>query len=136
MSRSTRTSAGLSTTTFSAIFEIALVEYKNRTGIDLRTHSFALSLQNKNSPDDILRIFRNQADDFDTFRESDKLMAFLKPIVDVLFTLSETISEALDLVEFSPAKAILAGIGLLLGVSLFSYPFPCVDVTFNPGREG
>jgi hypothetical protein len=135
MSRSAQTSAGPFTTNFSAIFEAALLEYKNGTEKDLQTHSLALTLQRKNSPDDILQILQNQADHFNAFRESNKLMTFLKSIIDVLFTLSGTISEALGLVKFSPAKAIFAGIGLLLGVSLL-IPLLCVDVTFNPGCEG
>jgi hypothetical protein len=124
MSRSARTSAGPSTTTsnFSEIFEVALVEYKNMTEKDLQTHSLALSLQSRTSPGDILEILRNQADNFNAFRERKKLMTLLKSIVDVLFALSGTISEALGLVKFSPVKAIFAGIGFLLGVS---HLIPC-----------
>ena len=66
---------------------------------DLATHPFAAAIQEHNSPDSILNVFRNQARALDTFRKGDdKLMAFLTPIVNVLFTFSGTLGEGVGLV--------------------------------------
>ena len=79
---------------FSAIFDAASQEYKSLTKKDLATHPFAAAIQEHNSPDSILNVFRNQARAFDTFRKGDdKLMALLTPIVNILFTFSETVGE-------------------------------------------
>jgi hypothetical protein len=90
---------------FSAILEVALDEYKNRTGQDLQSHPFAISFEviinnNNNIPDAILEVFRRQAQAFDKFRRrDDKLMACLTPIVNILFTISETLGEGISLVR-------------------------------------
>jgi hypothetical protein len=79
---------------FSAIFDAASQEYKSLTKKDLATHPFAAAIQEHNSPDSILNVFRNQARAFDTFRKGDdKLMALLTPIVNILFTFSETVGD-------------------------------------------
>jgi hypothetical protein len=89
-----------STANFSAIFETALNEYKTRTGQDLRSHPFAICLENNNSSDAILEIFRKQAQAFDKFRgRDDKLMACLAPVVDILFALSPVLGEGIGLVR-------------------------------------
>ena len=80
-----------STSNFTAIFDAALQEYKTLTRQDLAKHPFATALQGHNSPNSILDIFRDQAQ---AFRQGDdKLMASLTPIVNILFTFSETLGE-------------------------------------------
>ncbi|KAI0274394.1 hypothetical protein BGY98DRAFT_71094 [Russula aff. rugulosa BPL654] len=60
-----------------------------------------------------MNIFRKQAQAFDKFcKGDDKLMAWLAPIVNILFNFSETLGEGLP---FSHAKTVFAGIGVLLG---------------------
>jgi hypothetical protein len=90
-----------STSNFTAIFDAASQEYKSLTKQDLGTHPFAAALEGHDSPDAILAIFRKQAQAFDKFRnDDDKLMAWLAPIVNILFTFSATLGEGIGLVSF------------------------------------
>jgi hypothetical protein len=99
MSSSTQASP-ISADNFTAIFDAALSEYKNRTGQDLQSHPFAVSLDDNNTPDAILEVFRREAQAFDKFhRRNDKLMAYLTPVVNVLFTFSATLGEGIGLVR-------------------------------------
>lgn len=123
----------LSAANFTAIFDAALDEYKSLTGQDLPSHPFASAFENSNSPNSVLDVFRKQAQIFDKFRKGDdKLMAWLTPIVNILFTLSGTLGEGIGLVSiqsiydfsalqrlpkpFSPAKTLFTGVGVLLEV--------------------
>jgi hypothetical protein len=137
MSTATQTTDS-STSNFTAIFDAASQEYKTLTKQDLGTHPFAAALEGYNTPDAILGVFRKQAQAFDKVRKGeDKLMAWLTPIVNILFTFSATLGEGIGLVSlrssispqsynhlffqpFSPAKTIFTGIGVLLGVSLLT----------------
>jgi len=88
------------TSNFTAIFDAASNRYKSLTGQDLRTHPFAAALDSNNSPDSILNVFRKQAEAFDHFRKGDdKLMAWLTPIVNIIFTFSVTLGEGIGLVS-------------------------------------
>ena len=92
-----------STSNFTAIFDAASHEYKTLTKNDLGTHPFAAALEGHNSPDSILNIFRKQAQAFDKFRNgNDKLMTWLTPIVNILFTFSATLGEGIGLVSPHP----------------------------------
>jgi hypothetical protein len=122
---------------FTAIFDAAWQEYKTLAKQDLETHPFAAALDGYNSPDAIVAVFRKQAQTFGGFRKGDdKLMAWLAPIVNTLFTFSATRGEGIGLVSlhsfiyisavlqpsilqpFSPANVVFTGIGVLLGVCL------------------
>jgi len=90
MSTSNQTT-DLSTSNFAAIFDAASREYKSLTKQDLATHPLAAAIEGYNTPDSILNLFRKQASAFDKFRKGDdKLMEYLTPIVNILFTFSET----------------------------------------------
>ena len=92
--------AGPSASNFAAIFDAASREYKSLTKKDLATHPLAAAIEGYNSPDSILNLFRKQAQAFDTFRKGDdKLMESLTPIVNILFTFSETLGEGIGLVS-------------------------------------
>ena len=89
---------------FTAIFDAASQEYKTRTKQDLATHPFAAALQGYNSPDSILNVFREQAQAFDKFRKGDdKLMEWLTPIVNILFTFSGILGDGVGLVSPLPS---------------------------------
>jgi hypothetical protein len=90
-------------TNFTAIFEAASDKYKTLTGQDLRTHPLAAELEsNYDSADSILGVFRKQAQALDKFRScDDKLMKYLTPIVNILFTFSTTAGAGLSLVSFN-----------------------------------
>jgi hypothetical protein len=84
---------------FTAIFDTASRLYKKLTEEDLATHPFFAAIECHNSPDSILNVFRRQAQAFDTFRKGDgKLMALLTPVVNILFTFSQTLGEGVGLV--------------------------------------
>jgi len=108
--------AGLSTDdNFTAIFNVASTEYYNATGKRLDTHPLASQLDICRSPDVVCNLLRTQAQAFSKFRKGDeKLMAWLDPIIHILFTFSATLGEGIGL-PFSPAKTIFTGIGVLLG---------------------
>ena len=85
---------------FIAIFDAASNEYKTLTGQDLGLHPFAAAFEDSNSPNSVLGVFRKQAQVLDKFRKGDdKLMAWLAPIVNILFTFSGTLGEGIGLVS-------------------------------------
>ena len=99
MSTSSQT-PGPSTSNFAAIFDAASREYKSLTKKDLASHPLAAAIEGYDSPDAILGVFRKQASAFDKFRKGDgKLMEWLTPIVNILFTFSETLGEGVGLVS-------------------------------------
>ncbi|KAI0286238.1 hypothetical protein BC826DRAFT_1049730 [Russula brevipes] len=115
MSASSQPSTTLAAANLPVIFDVALNEYKSRTGQDPQSHPFAIALGVNNSPDAILEIFRRQAQALDNFRQQhERLMACLSPIVNILFTFSAALGEGIGL-AFSPAGTIFTGIGILLG---------------------
>jgi hypothetical protein len=81
-----------SSANFTAIFDAAENEYKTLTKQDLGTHPFAAAFGNSSSADSVLDVFQTQAQAFDKFRKGDdKLMAWLTPIVHILFIFSGTL---------------------------------------------
>jgi hypothetical protein len=90
---------------FTQIFKNAVDEYKRLTKQDLHTHPFSAALNACDTPDAILDVFRGQAQDYNRFREADdKLMRWLRPTIEVLFTVSATVALGVSLVSsFFPA---------------------------------
>ena len=76
------------------LFEAALEDYKQQTGIELAKHPIAECLQDCNSVESITDIIREQAQDFNRFREKDKVLKPLKKVLSVVQILS---SPAADL---------------------------------------
>ena len=96
-----------STSNFAAIFDAASREYTFLTKKDLATHPLAAVIEGFNTPDAILNVFRKQASAFDKFRNGDdKLMEWLTPIVNILFTFSETLGEGVGLVSLHSVEYI------------------------------
>jgi len=98
------------TSNFQAIFHAALNDYTKITGEDLSDldHPLASKLDSCDSPDSILNIFREQARDFDEFKKGDtKLFKWLKPIVEVLYTLSSNKVLGDSVSSVNPASFIL-----------------------------
>jgi hypothetical protein len=109
----TNQTTGLSTANFTAIFDAASNEYKTLTKQDLKTHPFAAAIENSNSPDSIMDVFRKYAQAFDKFcKGDDKLMAWLTPIVNILFTFSGTLGEGIGLVSDQSSTMYQPGIYL------------------------
>ena len=97
-----------STSNFAAIFDAASREYKSLTKNDLATHPLAAAIEGYNSLDSILNVFRKQTSAFDKFRKGDdKLMESLTPIVNILFSFSETLGEGVGLVSLRSVQHII-----------------------------
>jgi hypothetical protein len=97
MSKANQTTIPSSTSL--SIFDGALEEYKNKTGQDLLTHSFATQLDSCKSADAILAIFQNQVDALNRAKKnSQTLMKRLHTIVPVLIVFSNTLGEGVNLV--------------------------------------
>jgi hypothetical protein len=89
-----------STDNFQAVFNAASAEYQSVTGKRLDTHPLAARLDTCDSPKAISDLLLSQAQVSSTFRKGDdKLMAWLDPIVHILFTFSATLGEGIGLVS-------------------------------------
>jgi hypothetical protein len=136
MSASIRT-ASPSPDNFTAIFNSALSEYQRITGKHLETHPFASQLASWHSPEAVSETLRTQVQILNGSREGDeKLMKWLRPTVDILFSFSSILAEGTgpvsylrlvlspfdhcptsDSQTFPPARAIFAGIAVLFRAS-------------------
>jgi hypothetical protein len=97
---STSTSTSTSNDNFIAIFNVASTEYQRVTGNRLDNHPFAAQLNACHTPNAVSDIFRSQTQAFAQFSKGDeKLMAWLDPIVHILFTFSATLGEGIGLVS-------------------------------------
>jgi hypothetical protein len=97
------------------LFEAALENYKQHTGIDLADHPLAERLQDCNSVDSVTAVLRDQAQDFKEFREKDKVLKPLKKVLTVLNMLpsaADYIAQHVGLV--SPSVAAECSISLTL----------------------
>jgi hypothetical protein len=98
MSSSTTCQTSTPSSDFKSILDAglrhALSEYKNKTGKPLLDQPLASELQRCDSVDAILAVFRGQAEAFQQFRDGDpRLMRWINPIVDVLYTFSGTFGD-------------------------------------------
>jgi len=64
------------------------VDYKKQTGIDLAKHTLADRLQDCKSVEDVTAVLCEQAQDFNKFREKDKVLKQLKKVLTVLHLVS------------------------------------------------
>ena len=78
------------------LFEAALEDYKQQTGIELAKHPLAESLQYYNSVESVTAILREQAQDFKEFREKDKVLKPLKKVLNILHKLPSAVNFAQD----------------------------------------
>jgi hypothetical protein len=78
------------------LFETALDDYKQQTGIELGEHPLAERLQDCNSIESVTVILREQAQDFKEFRGKDKVLKSLKKVLTVLHRLSSAANFAQD----------------------------------------
>jgi len=69
------------------IFVAALEHYKQQTGIELAEHPIAERLQDCDSVESVTAILREQAQDFQKFREKDKGLKPLKNVLTILHIL-------------------------------------------------
>ena len=72
----------------SVLFEAALEDYKQQTGIKLAEHPLAERLQRCNTVESVSTVLTEQVQDFKGFREKDKVLKPLKRVLTVLHGLS------------------------------------------------
>ncbi|KAH8985503.1 hypothetical protein EDB86DRAFT_2329448 [Lactarius hatsudake] len=103
---------------FKPILDAALAEYTNQVGIVLATYPLADTLGSCNSPDDVLKLLEDNANKFKDFRNGNrKLLNWLSPVVQVVHTLSAVLGASIALVPFEPAKAVFAGLDVLIAAA-------------------
>ncbi|KAH9177951.1 hypothetical protein EDB89DRAFT_1902041 [Lactarius sanguifluus] len=102
---------------FQPILDAALADYSRQVEIDLATHPLAEGLRSCTSPDDVLKLLEDKANQFKDFRDGNrKLLNWLSPVVHVIHTLSAVLGTSITLVPFEPAKAVFAGLDVLIAV--------------------
>ncbi|KAH9023529.1 hypothetical protein EDB83DRAFT_2320148 [Lactarius deliciosus] len=122
MSSPSQTAA--SSTNFKSVFDTALaqalVEYKKKTGKDLRAHQLAHELETCESVNAVLNILRNQAKAFEQPGDQ-KLMKWIDPLVHVLYTFSGALGDGVSLA----AKDVRASHGAIIDL------FECIENFFK-----
>ena len=109
MSTTGQTASPSRTDNFKAIFQTASREYERVTRKPLDTHPFSKQLDSCDSPEAVSNVLRTQAQAFSKFRKGDeKLMAWLDPTVNILFTFSATLGEAIGLVSHPVLPILLS----------------------------
>ena len=126
----------ISSSNFEVIFDLALANYCEHTGIDLSQHppELAEKLQNRQSPDAILELLQEKVNEFKDFRNGNhKLINCLRPVVQVLHEFSSVLDNVGGFhlptsdpfltsrvqVSFQPTNVIFYGVDLLLCVCIF-----------------
>ena len=79
------------------LFEAALQDYQNQTGIALATHPLAEQLQNCHSVESVTAVLREQTQAFSEFQEKDKVLKPLKKALSVLHKLSAAANFGMDI---------------------------------------
>ena len=93
--------ASSSTTNFRPIFDKALQEYKKKTGKDLTVHPLAAEIKACDSPQAILTVLEEKANELDQSRGNDeRLTKWLNPTVNILSALSATLGQGVELVSY------------------------------------
>ena len=85
---------------FQLILDTALADYRNQVGTDLATHPLADDLRSRGSPDDVLKVIEDKANEFKEFRDGNrKLLNWLRPVVQVVHALSSVLGASITLVS-------------------------------------
>jgi len=90
------------TDNFTAIFEVAASEYQRVTGKPLDAHPFATQFEKCDSPQSFSNVLRTQAQALGAPSKSNdklELMAWLDPIIHILYTFSATLGEGIGIVS-------------------------------------
>jgi hypothetical protein len=83
---------------FKSMLDAALIEYKNKTGMDLQAIWLASELHKCESVDSVLDILRNQASALEGSGDQ-QLMKWIDPLVHVLYTFSGALGDGASLVR-------------------------------------
>jgi hypothetical protein len=84
----------------SSTFVAAFAEYAEQTGTDPAKHPFADQLRACRSPDDVLKLFEEKANEFKAYRDGNrKLIDCLKPVVNIVQAVSGILGEVVSMVN-------------------------------------
>ena len=87
-------------TSIQPILDAAFAEYTKKVGIDPAKHPFADQLQTCHSPDDVLKLLEDKANEFKDYRDGNrKLIDCIKPVVNVIHAFSDVLGEVVSLVS-------------------------------------
>ena len=87
-------------TSIQPILDAAFVDYAKQIGIDPAKHPFANRLQTCHSPDDVLKLLEDKANEFKDYRDGNrKLIECIKPVVNVIHAFSDVLGEVVSLVS-------------------------------------
>ena len=87
-------------TSIQLILAASFADYEKQVGIDPAKHPFADQLQTCHSPDDVLKLLEEKANEFKDYREGNrKLIDSLKPVVNVIQAFSDVLGEVVSLVS-------------------------------------
>ncbi|KAH9017289.1 hypothetical protein EDB84DRAFT_1581786 [Lactarius hengduanensis] len=87
----------------------------SQLGIDLTKDPLADAIRRCDSPNAVLELLQDKAHAFKDYRDGDRtLINWLKPVVQVVHGFSGVLGEAISLVPFPPASAVLVGVDVLL----------------------
>ncbi|KAH9052612.1 ankyrin repeat-containing domain protein [Lactarius vividus] len=108
----------MTSTSFQPILDAALADYTKQVGIDLANLPLSDTLRSCGSPDDVLKLLEDKANQFKDFRDGNrKLLNWLSPVVHVVHTLSAVLGASITLVPFEPANAIFSGVDVLFAAA-------------------
>ena len=78
------------------LFEAALEDYRQQTGIELAKHPLAERLQDGGTVESVIAILHEQGQDIKEFQENDKVLKPLKRVLTVLNILPSAVNFAQD----------------------------------------
>ena len=91
-----------------SLFEAALHNYEEQTGMKLIDHPLARQLENCNSVESITEVLQEQARAFTEFRRDDsKVMKPLKRVVHVVHALSTSLVRGIEIVDIFLSRRCL-----------------------------
>ena len=97
---STSQQVSSATPNFQPILDKALEEYKRKTGKELTTHPLADEIKGCGSPDAILAVIQEKANELNQSQSSnERLTKWLNPAVSVLNALSATLGQGVGTVS-------------------------------------
>ena len=84
---------------FQAILDKAFDDYSEQIGVELNKHPFTDELQDRGSPDDIIKLLEAKANAFKAYRDGNReLINWLSPVVQVINTLSSVIGQSVSVI--------------------------------------
>ena len=105
---------------FQPIFERALEAYKKKTGKDLTAHPLTAQITRCDSPEAILSVLEEKANELQRARSDDERLAkWLTPTVNILSALSAALGEGFGLVSY---KKQIVSLALTLPLLRYSSP--------------